>query len=174
MSKLYRKLGPVALVAVVGGLLAACASSTGVTSIGVAECKQISKKAEAKINWARVPQIDLRIRNDEFSPMVMRLRQGRPYILRIRNRDEAMHVFRAPDFFRQNAIIAIGVEGVRAEEACAYSVTIPGRQTAEIRMVAVTDGTFEYEDNMVLVPFVVSSGASGAIIIEERRETAGL
>jgi hypothetical protein len=41
-------------------------------------------------------------------------------------------------------------------------------------MVAITDGTFEYEDNLILLPFVFSAGPSGAIIIDERRETAGL
>ncbi len=162
------------MVTVVAGALGACAASNGVTVAGISECKQISKRAEAKINWARVPQIDMRIRNDEFEPMVMRLRQGRPYIIRIRNRDTEPHVFRAPEFFKQNAVVAIGVEGVRADENCVYAVAIPARESAEIRMVAITDGTYEYEDNSILLPFIMSSGPSGAIVIEERRETAGL
>lgn len=175
---LCRKLGrhtlnlSVAAAAVV--VLSACAAPTGVTSFTVGGCKQISKRAEAKINWARVPEIELRIRDGEYSPMVTRLQQGRPYVLRIRNRDDSVRVFRSQDFFKSNAVLAIGVEGVRADDTCVASVSIPSRQSAEIRMVAITDGTFEYEDNLLLLPFVFSGGAGGAIVIEERRETAGI
>lgn len=155
-------------------LLAACAPNEGVSTFAAHECKQISSRAEAKINWARVPEVELRVRNGEYSPMVMRLKQGRPYILRIRNRDTEQRVFRARDFFLQNAVLAVGVEGKQADATCIHSVTIPARQTAEIRMVAITDGTYEYEDNLILVPWVLSGGPSGAIIIEERRETAAI
>ena len=106
--------------------------------------------------------------------MVMRLKQGRPYIIRIRNRDDERRVFRAPDFFEQNTVVAIGVEGERAATTCVNAIAIPARQTAEVRVVAITDGTFEFEDNALLLPYVMSSGPSGVIVVEERRETARL
>lgn len=162
----------VAMLAVTA--LAACAGPTGVSNFSVAECKQLSKRAEAKINWARVPERELRIRDGEYSPMVMRLKQGRPYIIRIRNRDDERRVFRAPDFFEKNAVVAIGIEGVRAETTCIQAVSIQPREAAEIRVVAITDGTFEFEDNPILLPYVMSTGPSGVIVVEERRETARL
>ena len=155
-------------------LLGACAGPSGFSTLGAAECKQISKRAEAKINWARVPQIELRVRDGAFSPMVAHMKQGRPYILRIRNRDDKVRIFRAGDFFEKNAVIAAALEGQRVPETCIRAVSLPPRQTAEIRMVAITDGTYEYEDNFILLPFVMSAGPSGAIIVEERRETAGI
>lgn len=161
-------------VAIAVTALAGCAADSGVSTFAAADCKQISKRAEAKINWARVPEIELRVRNGEYSPMVMSLKQGRPYVLRIRNRDDETRIFRARDFFVKNAVIAVGIEGVRVEETCINSVTVPPRQSAEIRMVAVTDGTYEYEDNSLLLSFVFSGGPGGAIIVEERRETADL
>ncbi len=154
--------------------LAACAAPSGVSNFGVAQCKQISQRAEAKINWARVPEVEIRVRDGEYSPMVTRLQQGRPYVLRIRNRDDSLRVFRAKDFFERNAVIAVGVEGVRADNTCINAVSIPARQSAEIRIVAITDGTFEFEDNALLLPYVFSGGASGVIVVDERRETAGL
>lgn len=154
--------------------LSACAMPSGVSNFAMAECKQISKRAEAKINWARVPEIEIRVRNGEYSPMVTRLQQGRPYVLRIRNRDDSLRIFRAKQFFENNAVIAVGVEGVRADDTCINAISIPARQSAEVRMVAVTDGTFEFEDNAVLLPYVFSGGPSGAIVIDERRETAGI
>lgn len=171
---LGRRIFRLSALAVVAASLGACASSSGVTEFTANQCKQISKRAEAKINWARVPDVELVVRNGEFSPMVTRLKQGRPYVLRVRNRDEENRVFRAQKFFEQNAVIAVGVEGVRSEQTCFAAVGIPARQTAEIRFVAITDGTFEYEDNEIMLPWVMSGGPSGAIIIDERRETADL
>lgn len=166
-----RKIG---LAAVCALGLSGCAADTGVATIGVADCKRISDRAEAKINWARVPEIELTVRDGEYTPMVTHLKQGRPYVLRIRNRDPETRVFRAQRLFESNAVIAVGVEGQRASETCIASVTIPTRQTAEIRFVAITDGTFEFEDNKILLPFVFSVGPSGVIVIEERRETADM
>ncbi len=155
-------------------LLGACAGPSGFSTLGAVECKQISKRAQAKINWARVPQVELRVRDGAFSPMVTHLKQGRPYILRIRNRDDEVRIFRAGDFFEKNAVVAAALEGQRTTEPCIRAISIPARQTAEVRMVAITDGTYEYEDNFILLPFVMSAGPSGAIIVEERRETADI
>lgn len=172
---LARHIQKLSLAAICALGLSGCAAQTsGVANLTVSDCKKISDRAEARINWARVPEVELTIRDGEYSPMVTRLKQGRPYVLRIRNRDMATRVFRAGDLFAQNAVLAIGVEGVREPETCIASVTIPSKQTAEIRMVAITDGTFEYEDNRILLPWVFSAGPGGVIVIEERRETAGL
>jgi len=174
INKLGRHAVKLSLAAACVLGLSACAANEGISSLGTTDCKMISDRAEAKINWARVPEIELVVRDGAFTPMVTRMRQGRPYVLRIRNRDDEMRVFRAGDFFQKNAVIAIGVEGERAPETCVTAVSIPSRQAAEIRMVAITDGTYDYEDNYILLPWVVSSGPNGVIIVEERRETAGL
>lgn len=172
MFEACRKLGPALAGLALAASLSACAGPTGVSELGAAECKQISKQAEAKINWARVPEREIVIRNDAFSPMVMRLMQGRPYVLRIRNRDDQMHVFRAGSLFERNVVVAAGVEGQRAEQTCFTAISIPPRQSAEIRFVAITDGTYDYADE-ILLPKIFSVGAAnGVIVIEERRETA--
>ena len=86
MFEACRKLGPAFASLAIAASVAACAAPSGVTDLGAFECKQISQRAEAKINWARVPEREIVIRNDAFSPMVMRLMQGRPYVIRVRNR----------------------------------------------------------------------------------------
>ncbi len=172
MFQACRKLGPAFMGLSVVASLAACAAPSGVSDILALDCKQISKTAEAKINWARVPEREIAIRNDAFSPMVMRLMQGRPYVIRVRNCDDSTHVFRAGKLFQENAVVAVGVEGKRADETCISAITIPPRQSAEIRFVAITDGTYDYADEFFLPSFFKTGVASGAIVIEERRETA--
>ena len=151
-------------------LLAGCMAPFGASG-AIGECATVDEKAVKYINWARVPEIDIRIRNGEFSPMVVRMRQGWPYVLRIRNRDHETRTFRAPDFFRRVAVIKATVAGEDEDITCFGVVLVPPRQTAELRLVALTDGYFEYEDSMLPIPLpgLSSVGPNGIIIIEERK-----
>lgn len=148
-------------------LLWGCVSPVGVTpSLG--QCEEVNPKALKYVNWARVPEVDVRIRHDEFSPMIVRLRQGWPYVLRIRNRDERAHYFQAGDFFAKVAVIQARVAGKLTEETCFTAVRIPARETVELKMVAVTDGYYEFEDRVSSLTTFLTAGPNGIIIIEER------
>jgi len=47
------------------------------------------------VSWTQVPEVNLRIRHDEFDPMVLRLRRSWPYVFQIRNRDDYVHTFKS-------------------------------------------------------------------------------
>ena len=132
-------------------------------------CAKVNPEALKHVNWTRVPEINVRIRHDEFSPMVIRMRQGWPYVFRLRNRDDAGHTFSAGDFFRRVAIIQKSIGGEVEENPCFGSIWVPPRHTVELRLVAVVGGFYEYEDNWMPLPFLFSSGTDGVIIIEERK-----
>ena len=128
----------------------------------------MASQTVARIDWSQVPRITTVIRAGDYAPMVMRIKQGRPYILKIRNRDEKARYFRAQDFFRRNAVINITVDSKIAKKTCVHSINIPARRTAEIQFVAIEDGHYEFEDNFSIIPLILSAGPSGVIIIEER------
>lgn len=176
---LGRALKPaaVALTATLGlgAGLGGCAVVDQITEIagdsfGAEGCKQISAKARAKINWARVPVVEVAVRNDEFEPMILRLKQGRPYVLRLRNRDFETHEFHAAEFMRQNAMVTIAVDGQRFDDTCVESITIPPRQTAEVRLVAIVDDHYEFFDNPLPFPVLSAAVPGGVIVVEERRD----
>jgi len=135
------------------------------------ECAQVSKKALRKVNWTRVPQINMRVRHDEFEPMVIQMKQGWPYIFRIRNRDEEDHYFAAREFFRNMAVIRITVDGKRQDETCISRLKVPARQTAELRLVAAVDGRYEFEDRRFRIPLAFSRGPNGVVLVEEWHKT---
>lgn len=150
--------------------LGACALPSTVTLYsGIIECPKVNEEALKMVNWTQVPEVNLRIRHDEFDPMVLRLRQGWPYVFRIRNRDDYVHTFRAHEFFSKVAVVEMTVGGRAREETCFAALRIPARQTVELRLIAVVDGFYEYEDTMMPLPFLFSSGTDGVIIIEERK-----
>ncbi len=149
-------------------LLGACASPGDIIN-PVLGCEEVNPEALKRVNWTRVPEINVRIRHDEFSPMVIRMRQGWPYVFRLRNRDNAGHTFRADGFFRRVAVIQKSVDGeVEESNNCFGSVWVPPRQTVELRLVAVVDGRYEFEDNPVFFLGGFMDGPNGVIIVEER------
>jgi hypothetical protein len=122
-------------------LLGVCTFIPGVSSIGP-ECQKIDPQALKYINWTRVPEVNVRIRQDEFSPMIIRLRQGWPYVIRIRNRDD--QVFRAYDFFSKVAVVGTTIGGEKEDITCYGAIVIPARTTAKISLVAAVDGCYEF------------------------------
>ena len=150
-------------------LLGACTVLPGVSS-GPAgsDCQTVDAKALKYINWTQVPEVNVRIRQDEFSPMIIRLRQGWPYIIRIRNRDDDNQVFRAYKFFSKVAVIQTTIDGQKEDITCYGAVVIPARTTAEIRLVASVDGHYEFENSYFSLLSGFQGLPTGVIIIEER------
>lgn len=149
-------------------LLSGCVSAYGVTG-SLVGCEEVNPKALKYVNWAQVPEVDIRIRHDEFSPMIVRFRQGWPYIFRIRNRDDRGHTFFALDFFSKVAVVQTSVGGKPSDETCFSAIWVPPRETVELKMVAVTDGYYEFEDVFATLHGLLTTGPNGVIIIEERR-----
>ena len=117
-------------------------------------------------DWARVKTITVRVRRDEFVPMVVTLTQGRPYVMRLLNMDRTSHAFRAPEFFKAIAMESATVGGRELTEACPKHVVLESEETAEIRFVAVRDGHYDFKDSTL--PFTFGGGAIGVIAIEYR------
>ena len=148
-------------------LLGACTVLPGISSIGP-DCQKVDSKALKYINWTQVPEVNVRIRQSEFSPMVIRLRQGWPYVIRIRNNDDSNHIFKAYEFFASAAVIHTFIDGVNEDNPCYGAILIPAHQTAVIKLVATMDGHYEFEDNAFPWLSGFQGLPTGAIIVEER------
>ncbi len=135
---------------------------------GERKCATIAEEDARQVNWTRVPEVNMRVREGEFEPMIVQLKQGWPYIFRIRNRDDKPRVFAADDFFAKMAVLRITIDGKRQDDTCVRRITVPARTTAELRLVAARDGRYEFEDTPMPVVGLFSKGASGLIVVEER------
>lgn len=133
-------------------------------------CAVVSPKALKQVNWARVPQVNMRIRNDEFEPMIVQMTQGWPYTFRISNRDDRAHSFNAAQFFQNVAMVRVTVDGERQDQLCFESIDIPAHTTAEMHLVAAVDGHYEFRDDWLPAASLLSGGADGVIVIQERRK----
>jgi uncharacterized cupredoxin-like copper-binding protein len=150
-------------------ILAACTRDGGVSSYLAGGCADASAKRFEGIDWNKVRRIKMRIRQDEYSPMVVTLTQGQAYIMSIKNADDDSHNFRATEFFQSVAMAKASVGDEVFENGCIDAVSLGPGQTAELRFIAVRDGRYNFEDNSLLLALSSFGGASGSISIQPKR-----
>lgn len=159
---------------VAGGLavlLGACQAIDGVeaTDEDAAPSKPASAIAEA--DWSLTVTRTLRIRQDEYAPLVITLRRDRPYVLRIVNGDDRAHVFSAPDFFQAIAVKSLGPAERAVEPGSApASIDLPPGQTRELVFVPVKDGYYSFADGWTGRLLGGILGTRGLIVVEAIRQ----
>ncbi|MBT3360507.1 MAG: hypothetical protein HN403_12860 [Rhodospirillales bacterium] len=123
-------------------------------------------------DWEMALSRTLRIRQGEFSPSLMVLRVGTPYVLTLQNGDDVPHTFIAADFFNSVAVKSV----VPAEEEISagsklVSLHLAPGESREMSFVAVRDGYYYFRkgptyvlDKVHFSPF--GTGEGGAFFIE--------
>ncbi|MEO5336540.1 MAG: cupredoxin domain-containing protein [Magnetospirillum sp. WYHS-4] len=130
-----------------GGLFGGCDTGT-------------ARGIEAEV-WEKADVAAIRIRQGNFSPMVVHAAKGRPTILRIVNGDDEFHTFKAPEFFRNISIAKVTRGTDEDGPGCHSLLTIPAQRTVEIHFVPLNDGHYEFQDD--LIPLVFSGGSVGIV-----------
>lgn len=135
------------------------------------QCEERTARQLVGVDFASAAHIEMIVRNDEFSPMILRMTKGRSYVLRLRNRDKEPHTFEAPEFFESVAIAAVAVDNNIIETICPGPVVeILGGQSFEMQFLAVDDGSYKFTDTssgLGLGAFLGTGSAGGVIWIEE-------
>jgi hypothetical protein len=144
-------------------LLAGCAA-TPVADLFGTGCVKPDPETFKDIDWTIVRQIDIRVRHGDFTPNLVRLRQGAAYVLRINNRDDDTRRFNARDFFATLKIDRILVGNQELDDPCPTGLIVPPRQIVEVRLIADRDGRYEFSDSF-LPPFV--GAPDGILVVEE-------
>jgi hypothetical protein len=157
-------------VAVLGG----CATLEGLLGIGgagradgAAEAPPTEAAPAAAVDWSLAFTRTLRVRQNEFTPLVLTLRTGQPYILRLENGDDAGRAFSAPDFFEAVAVKSLTPAEPGFEPGAALSaIDLPPGQTRELAFVPVRDGYYSFAGGWAVPGLVGLGGGQGLIVIE--------
>ncbi|MDP6121505.1 MAG: hypothetical protein QF450_08915 [Rhodospirillales bacterium] len=134
------------------GILQACSYPESNFSLFALTCVTDARERVETADWSKVEIISSRIRQNEFNPIIINLKQDRPYVIRITNADDTGHFFGASDFFRSVAVAKVDEGGDRDDRTCVTRVNVGGGQTAEVVFVTVCDGRFEFADNLIDSP----------------------
>ncbi len=158
-------------------LLAGCAQIGGERSMFDQTCLTPDSSNAgllAAVDWDSARKINLRIRQDTFVPTYIGISQDTPYRLIIENADDRRHVFRAMEFFKSIAVADVRVisgpgAGVVRGYSCAGAISVAAGGTTEARFVSIRDGVYEFDNNPVLLSFVLTGSAGGFIVVERKR-----
>jgi len=132
-------------------LLGACESYVGADvsylRAALGNCGQVPVRVVESVDWDRAKRINVRIRQNEFTPMIIGMQMDRAYVLRIRNADDYLHDFNSEEFFKAVAVAKVAVGGRELSGRCIEGVSVEPRQTAEVQLVALRDGRYEFADS---------------------------
>ncbi len=160
---------PIALVLALLAL-SSCAYGPDNSVFTGGRCVTNSAKYLQGVDWHEATKLNLRIRQDDFLPVYLGLLQNRAYVLAIENADDTNHSFRAMEFFRAVAVAGVRADGGEFEQApCLKGVSIPAGKVTEIRLVAIRDGSYEFDDNALMFSLAMVGSAGGFITIEPPR-----
>lgn len=152
-------------------LLGACQTGDGMDGAEATIAQSKLPPAVAAADWSLAVTRTLRIRQDEYAPLVITLRRDRPYVLKLVNGDNAAHVFSAPDFFQAIAVKSLGPADQAIEPGWALSsIDLPAGQTRELAFVPVRDGYYSFADGWTGRLLGGIHGTPGLIIVEAIRQ----
>lgn len=152
-----------ALIAAVG--LSACAerdialNASYVTDFGsfqdndyVGDRADSTAEKAGMAQWNDAREVTLTLRQNEFSPMIVHLKKGVPYVVTVKNNDLDAVSFSAQEFFA-NASVSHLSEATHEEEVFAaaekpvlVSFVVPPKGERQIKVVPVMEGRYEFED----------------------------
>ncbi|MDP6572816.1 MAG: hypothetical protein QGI06_04835 [Rhodospirillales bacterium] len=146
MTRLWRPI----LAVLAAAALSACAYSEGVYIYNV--CLEDFSEHAKGVDWseARIVEVDI-VGGGEFSPSYVKFKQNEPQILRITNTENRLRLFRAPKFFRSIAIGKVTVGDREYTERCLAAINVPPGAVAEIHMVPIDQGKYDFDDDPTLV-----------------------
>jgi hypothetical protein len=163
----YRAWAMVALMT--GVLLTACTPASRMKDQLVLAFAGCAEAPRDEVDWAAARNVEIRIRRDEFQPMVVGLAKDVPYVLHIRNVDRNSHAFRAPTFFRQAAVAKISVDGESNSHdgRCITGVSVPPGGAVAIHLMALLEGRYEFTDPSWFTLSLSQDGdAFGTILVD--------
>ena len=155
-----------AIIAGLGLLVAACASTDGAYSgTPVPSCGKDTEERLSFVDWTDSREIDILIRLGDFWPMVLELHRDQPYLLRITNADPERRVFSSPDLFKMAYLRSASIDGRAPEFEIADGLRLPPNSSAEVSFVALCDGRYEFRETWLTTK--ASDSAQGAIYVHE-------
>lgn len=135
-------------VVVIGATVAACAPAARVKDHLMLAFSGCAETSLDNVDWATARTLDIKIRQDEFQPMVIGLVRDLPYVLHIHNADANAQGLRSPTFFRQAAVAQVSVDGETRDidGDCITGVSIPANSAVEVRLIALLEGRYDFEN----------------------------
>ena len=127
--------------------LSACTSLEGEWNLLALGCKKPAE--DSAVDWDSVHTQTIRIRHDEYSPMIMFLHQDKPAIVRFYNADDSFHDVWGPELFRALEVHEVQIGDGEPRTGCFTGVHIQAGEMATLKVVPRRDGRYTYHDSFL-------------------------
>lgn len=119
-------------------------------------------------DWKAATVIEESVKDNLFESGLMTMWQNKPYIIRLTNNDDGIRTFRAPGFLRDAAILKAVYDNKTVEAPCLNAVAMAPGKTAELYVVPLEKGGYDYHETVFWVPYwgeVLTSADVGTIYV---------
>jgi hypothetical protein len=133
------------LFLVIGVLVSACTEKNIYANLTSRYYLSDQQEIIEAADWAAAKTLEIRIRQNEFSPTIIRLRQGEPYIMLVENRDDIAHMLVAKEFFKTVAIRKILSQTLEISKVNLIGLHLSPGEVKEVHFIPARDGWFDFE-----------------------------
>ncbi len=139
--KLIRNLA----IAALATALSACAVQPSKDSAKWSvEAPESYQAAVSNADWNSATVIDVNLFDDQFTPMLLTLSKGQPYVLRLTNKDPYQRSLVGSNFLDSMAIAGVSGADEITKASVVRSVTLTPGETREIKAIPMKSGRFEF------------------------------
>ena len=135
--------------------LAAAALSMAVSACAVQSASQDTIKefdstpaayqsAVKSVDWNAAKVIDITLFDNHFTPMLLNLKKGAPYVLRITNKEPGTRLVVGSDFLDSLAIHSVSGAEEITETSVVRSLSLQPQQPRVIKAIPMKSGRFEF------------------------------
>ncbi|MBT3658953.1 MAG: hypothetical protein HOB37_07810 [Rhodospirillaceae bacterium] len=127
------------------------------------KCNSVGADVAKKANWQDAEVLEEEIRDEIYQSGLLYMVQNKPYVIRITNNDDTVRFFRAPGLLRGAAILKTVYNGKSADTPCMRGVAIGPGKTAEIHLVPLEAGGFDFHETAFWFPHVTEFTTNGSV-----------
>lgn len=139
-------------------------NSSSTTSLLLQSSCVTSQKNKAKVvDWRSIDVVEETIEHEVYQEGLINLRVGKPYILRIHNKDNAIRSFRAPRLFYNSSVLKVVHDGKAILPTCLQAVAVEPKKTSEIYLVPLEAGYYDYHETVLEIPFMSEIMTNGSV-----------
>jgi hypothetical protein len=177
-SMLVTHIKNFALLLVIGILVSACAEKNIYANLTSKSYISDQQEIIEAADWQMANTFEIRIRQNEFRPAIIRLKQGEPYIMLIENRDDITHILVAEEFFKTIAVRKILSQTLEITKVNLIGLHLFPGEIKEVHFIPARDGWFDFEGGKGLGIFATDyifsplsrgaiEGMVGSFVVEE-------
>jgi len=140
--KLIRNLA----VAAMAVTLAACAAQpAGSDSVNAYKSAPDSfQAAVAAADWNSASVIEITLRDDHFAPMLLKLKMGKPYVLRFTSKEPKTHLVAGSGFLGNMAVASLSGNDTVSKGSIVHGIALKPWEPREIKVIPMVRGRFEF------------------------------